>query len=569
MRSAIALATALGLLSADGAAADPAASVFPAGWRQGWARSVEGRKLSYRWGNPGFAVSLLCRAVDTTWAVEWEGEAASGGGETVTWVWHVGLNSGTSPHRFELQLDGRPVVAFDTAGGTENRTWRVEGRDGARLELLTTRIGSFDERFGFMALTVPRARVGASPPRFRIVPEVAGSQDYVLVFEEPVTAWAKVAAEEAVLKGGRRLLTADLSHLGPAVPVVVKAEGREVHRGALATGHTRIDVGVPEGVAGSVRVAVEAAGRRSARRGGAPAPRGPAGAPRDPPLARGHRLLRPPAGGGAQAVGEPPRRARALREDEGYAARGAFPLGGRGPLGRGELPRAGVGSRAPRLRRGREARRPRASRQPDEPADRSVPPGRARPVDGRVAPAEAALRDRDLPGRHAHGHPRPGLADRERAGAGRRALLLERPELHAEPEARRRRPHRTDARGARRPAFLVGLALGPRAPADVGRRPRLLLVPRWVRRAGERRRHARHPRLRARAHGARLPVRARPGPLHGRRGQRARGPEAARVRGGAGTRATRPRASSSTRRRASSRPSSGDTGRPSPRSGAT
>ena len=93
------------------------------------------------------------------------------------------------------------------------------------------------------------------------MPEVAGSQDYVLVFEEPVTAWAKVAAEEAVLKGGRRLLTADVSHLGPAVPVVVKTEGREAHRGALATGHTRIDVGVPEGVTGSVRVAIEAAGR--------------------------------------------------------------------------------------------------------------------------------------------------------------------------------------------------------------------------------------------------------------------------------------------------------------------
>ncbi len=176
-------------------------------------------------------------------------------------MWHVGLNSGTSPHRFELQLDGRPIVTFDTAGGTENRTWTVEGRDGARLQLLTTRIGSFDERFGFMALTVPRARVGNGPPRFRIVPEVAGSQDYVLVFEEPVTAWAKVAAEEAVLKGGRRLLTADVSHLGPAVPVVVKTEGREAHRGALATGHTRIDVGVPEGVTGSVRVAIEAAGR--------------------------------------------------------------------------------------------------------------------------------------------------------------------------------------------------------------------------------------------------------------------------------------------------------------------
>jgi hypothetical protein len=71
-----------------------------------------------------------------------------------------------------------------------------------------------------------------------------------------------VAAEHAVLKGGRRLLTADVSHLGPAVPVTVKAAGREVQRGELGTGHTRLEIGVPEGVAGSVRVEIEAAGRR-------------------------------------------------------------------------------------------------------------------------------------------------------------------------------------------------------------------------------------------------------------------------------------------------------------------
>ena len=70
------------VLSASAMAAPPdqAAFLFPAGWKQGFVRSVEGRELSYRWAYPGFAVSLLCRAVDATWAVEWEGEAAPPGG---------------------------------------------------------------------------------------------------------------------------------------------------------------------------------------------------------------------------------------------------------------------------------------------------------------------------------------------------------------------------------------------------------------------------------------------------------------------------------------------------------
>ena len=56
-----------------------AGETFPPGWRQGFTRSVAGRTLSYRWAYPGYAVSLLCRAVDATWAVEWEGGAGPRG----------------------------------------------------------------------------------------------------------------------------------------------------------------------------------------------------------------------------------------------------------------------------------------------------------------------------------------------------------------------------------------------------------------------------------------------------------------------------------------------------------
>ena len=45
------------------------------------------------------------------------------------------------------------------------------------------------------------------------------------------------------------------------MPVVVKAAGREVHRGELGAGHTRIEIGVPEGRERRVRVEIEAEGR--------------------------------------------------------------------------------------------------------------------------------------------------------------------------------------------------------------------------------------------------------------------------------------------------------------------
>ena len=380
MRRTIALAALAALLPSVGAPADPAASVFPAGWRQGWARSIEGRKLAYRWGYPGYASSLLCRAVDPTWAIEWEGEAppAAGPDETVTYVWHVGLNSGASPHRFELQLGARPLLTFDTAGGVGNGTWTIEGSDGAILRFLTTRIGSFDERFGFMALTLVRRQLGthrhasASCPRPRRARTTCSSS------RSRSRHGPTLAAEEAVLSGGGR-----------------SSPRRQPPR---------------------PRRAREREGRGT---------EGPPGRARDRPLPHRHRRARGRHGvgpgrdrsGGSDpswtrrwpsARSRPARstscrtrtwtsatRTRSRRSSasnggtcatrfcssrrRGTCPRGAVPLASRGPLGGGELPRPGERDGAARLAEVGEAWRP--SCPPVSPTSlyRSLPPRGARP----------------------------------------------------------------------------------------------------------------------------------------------------------------------------------------------
>ena len=173
------------------------------------------------------------------------------------------------------------------------------------------------------------------------MPEAASSQDYVLVFEEPVAAWAKVAAEEAVLAGGRRLLTADVSHLGPPVPVTVRAAGQEVHRGELGTGQTRLAIGVPESAGESVRVEIEAAGCRLLDEAVA---LGPVASRAFHVIPHSHVDIgySDPQPEVERKQWQNLRDALALfREDEGPARRGPLPLAGGRPLGGGELPRPG------------------------------------------------------------------------------------------------------------------------------------------------------------------------------------------------------------------------------------
>ncbi len=112
-----------------------------------------------------------------------------------------------------------------------------------------------------MMLTVPRRVVGAAAPRFAVVGEAAGSQDYYLGPETPVEAFIRVRPEQARFKDGRRAVRLEVSHLASAAPVVVRSGQRPtLHRGTLNPGYNLATLAV-DGQAASLPITVEVAGR--------------------------------------------------------------------------------------------------------------------------------------------------------------------------------------------------------------------------------------------------------------------------------------------------------------------
>ena len=210
-------ALVLGCLGAGCAAAMAQAPARPAPplpdrWLQGFSRAVSGELLVYPWAYPGQSRALLTRATDGTMRIEWEGEPLPPGvtDDRVTYLWHAGLASGYGAHRFTLTLDGAPCVTFRTGRDTSDRGWAVDGAGGCSLAFQATRVGTFDELFGLMWLTVPRSAVASAPPRFAIVGEAARSSDYFMTFQEPVRPWARATAEEARLADGSRVVSIEL-----------------------------------------------------------------------------------------------------------------------------------------------------------------------------------------------------------------------------------------------------------------------------------------------------------------------------------------------------------------------
>ena len=236
---------------------------LPTTWSQGYVKPVSGEVLVYPWAYPGQVETLLSRATDGRMAVEWEGDPppAVRDDETVTYLWHAGTASGYGAHRFTLFVNDRLCATFTSGETAASREWVSRGEGGATLWFKTTRVGAFNELFGFMWLTAPRSFFGTAAPRFRVVGEAANSQDYYLGQKEPVRSWVRVRPEEAVLTGGRRALRLEVSLVGPAAAAILKTGTQTLWSGTAQTGFTSTLVPAGPNQKTSMPVVVELDGK--------------------------------------------------------------------------------------------------------------------------------------------------------------------------------------------------------------------------------------------------------------------------------------------------------------------
>lgn len=253
--------------AAPASAQQAAATEFgvPSRWLQGYTRSVSGEVIGYPWAYPGQAHALLTRAVDGTRRIEWEGEAAPPGpsDEPLVYLWHGGLASGYGAHRFTLSVNGAACASFTSGRDAGDRAWSREGEAGCVLAFQTTRVGTFNELFGLMRLSVPRRLVGSGPPRFSVVGEAAGSQDYYMTFEERVEPWIRARAEQARFADGRRAVRLEISRIGASAPLAARLESKELFRGRVNPGYNLVTLSVDE-TAPSLPLVVEVDGQVAA-----------------------------------------------------------------------------------------------------------------------------------------------------------------------------------------------------------------------------------------------------------------------------------------------------------------
>lgn len=156
-------------------------------WAEGFTKAISGERITYGSPFPDVAEALLSRATNGAMAIEWEtGLPSATTDDPVTFVWMAGLMAQRPSKRFDLFVDGRKAVSFETS---TRRSWSVSGEAGMRLEFTAVMEDVNTDLFGFMRLTVPRNGVRPEQPtRLRVVGEAGGAMTWVMTFTTPGVA---------------------------------------------------------------------------------------------------------------------------------------------------------------------------------------------------------------------------------------------------------------------------------------------------------------------------------------------------------------------------------------------
>jgi hypothetical protein len=266
----------------------PSGVAIPDRWVSGFANDISGEIIGYPSAYPGQTRALLTRATDGAMRIEWEADeppraGAAGADERVNFVWHAGLASGYGAHRFTLSLNGTPCATFRSGRDTGDREWSVSGDQDTTLSFKTTKVGTFNELFGLMILSVPGRLVAsgrpfdAAPfdaaqgapsgsrgaqgrPRLSVVGEAAGSQDYYMTFLRPVREWARVMGEQAILRGGRRALRIEVAHIGNEAEATLASGDTTLWQGRVGPDYTALFLPAPPRA--QFPVTIDVAGQR-------------------------------------------------------------------------------------------------------------------------------------------------------------------------------------------------------------------------------------------------------------------------------------------------------------------
>ncbi len=220
---------------------------------EGYAKAVSGQTIVYRSYVPAVSTALLAYTSNGTSAIDWQTAAVPAGySGTASFRWVAGYALGTAKgaHRFQLAIDGNPVLAFTAVHDPTVRDWSVTGTNGVVLRFHTRWDDRNGDRMGDMTLTVPAALYRAgSPLDLRVTGEPAGVLDWYMTFEYAPAEWADAIAQPALVackSGACQVVELRVLHVGADAPLRAETPDGQKTDAIVRDGYQIVDFPVAQ-----------------------------------------------------------------------------------------------------------------------------------------------------------------------------------------------------------------------------------------------------------------------------------------------------------------------------------
>ncbi len=215
----------------------------------GYSKKVSGTDFFYRTAIPGFEETMIVRATDGNWAMEWETEAVPANIEAqyVSFVWAANLDATDRPVPMALTVNGQDTIRFYL---TDRKDWKVENEAGLTLCFTENITDPNQDYYGFMVLRVPAKNLAPGEPlRLNVTGGKANSNAWYMTVKKEVRETMTVHSNPALFEeNGENYqpLSVDVIYLGNPGPGTLSIAPNVEKEVYLRFGYNRFTAHVPE-----------------------------------------------------------------------------------------------------------------------------------------------------------------------------------------------------------------------------------------------------------------------------------------------------------------------------------
>ncbi len=232
----------------------------------GFAIKLSGDDYSYHSSIHTVTESLIVRATDGNYSMEWETEDVPGDikGKYITFAWLAGLDAGPGTDSMEFYVNGYKTFTIFL---DEQRSWELSHPDGSSLAFHTDEIDEHGDYFGFMFLRIPGSSVNTGEPvRLRVTGGKQESNSWYMTFKTGMPEGLAVRPFPVIRETGdqqEQKLSCGLSYFGEERAAEVYLDGILINSASLDFGYNRLGLWIPAVSENTVRKILVQAGDNS------------------------------------------------------------------------------------------------------------------------------------------------------------------------------------------------------------------------------------------------------------------------------------------------------------------